>query len=411
MPIVEEGVLKGFFFPEYDGNSVLNLLASITRACGGRSPHVDLDFLPASALAGFEKIILLAVDGLGAKQLGRHLDAGQGARFFARHRFVPVTTVFPATSAAALTTLSTGVSPAEHGILGWHLNLPELGVVSTILYAQTRTGMPIMADDLSLREFLSIPSHLDSTTRARHLLSLRQIVGSRYSRATTQWHVRSGYNTLRGLKRQVAAFARRPGAAFAYVYWPAYDGFCHDRGTRHQETAAHFGEVDGTLGALVAALLGMPVCLIVVSDHGLVDVEPRGSIDLRKVPGFYDCLATLPAGDKRSVFCFVRAARAQAFRDVVESRLADACVCVSGEKLLALGAFGPGAVHPATRRRAGDYVLVAKRGYAFDSTAWGHTSNEHIGKHGGMSEDEVVVPLWALDLSAARPRCLLGENG
>jgi hypothetical protein len=62
--------------------------------------------------------------------------------------------------------------------------------------------------------------------------------------------------------------------------------------------------------------------LLVTADHGLVDAPPAARVDLRGVPGFYACLATLPAGDARQVHCFVRPARVRAFRALVRRHLA-----------------------------------------------------------------------------------------
>ena len=52
-----------------------------------------------------------------------------------------------ATTAAVVTTLATGSSPAEHAILGWHLHLNDLGLDATILPFVTRTGMPLATAD------------------------------------------------------------------------------------------------------------------------------------------------------------------------------------------------------------------------------------------------------------------------
>ena len=71
-------------------------------------------------------------------------------------------------------------------------------------------------------------------------------------------------------------------------------------------------------------------------------------------------------------------------------------MCVTGEELLRLGVFGPGRQHPALAARLGDYVLIARDGYAFAHTPAGAKSDFNIGNHGGMSKAEVQVPLYVV---------------
>jgi hypothetical protein len=129
--------------PDYAGGSLVNLMASLIRSRGGRSPHRALAGLPPSALRPYSKVVLLLLDGLGANQLHAFVTRGKGRQFFARHPWQIITTACPATTAAVVTTLATGASPAEHAILGWHLNLPDLGMVGTLLPFITRTNSPI----------------------------------------------------------------------------------------------------------------------------------------------------------------------------------------------------------------------------------------------------------------------------
>ena len=42
MPIINSGRLKGFYLPDYPKGSIINLLSSVIRSRGGRSPHREL---------------------------------------------------------------------------------------------------------------------------------------------------------------------------------------------------------------------------------------------------------------------------------------------------------------------------------------------------------------------------------
>jgi hypothetical protein len=343
----------------------------------------------------------MIVDGLGVESLARHLAEGRGKNFLGRAPHRTISTVFPATTAAAITTFTTGASPAEHGILGWHLHLADLGIVSTILPATTRLGVPLAPAEFSLREYLAIPSHVESVRCRTHLLSYGTIPQSRFSQAGTRWTESSSFTTLRGLERQVLAFARGRGPGLALAYWPHYDSLCHELGTLDSKTRRHLDEVDAMLGRLADSARDGRTTLIVTSDHGLEDSAPSCRVELRDVPGLYDSLATLPSGDARGVHCFVRPSKVREFLRIVERRLSQASVCLRGEDLIGRGVFGPGAPHPSLQARVGDYVLLARDGTAFAATPRGVKTHFKVGNHGGMSATEILVPLFVVGAGAA----------
>ena len=387
---------RGLCPPNYADGSNLNLLASIIRARGGRSSHRELAELPAATLRRYPRLALVVIDGIGENQLARHLETGGGQHFWSAHPRRILTTVFPATTAAATTTLTTGASPTEHGVLGWHLHLPDLGLVSTILKATTRTGMPIAGEPFDLTRYLALPSPLATTLGRRVLLSFGAIPRSRFSRAGTSWTERRAFRTLAGMERCLLQFARERTAGLAYAYWPEYDTLVHEYGSHHRHARQHLEAIDTILARLAIRLAGTGTALLVTADHGLVDVPPEGRVDLRAVPGFYEALAMLPSGDARQVHCFVRPAHARTFAARVRRSLGHACYCVPGAEILQSGLFGPGRPHPALASRTGDFVLLARDHHAFASPLPGERADFLAANHGGMSADEMLVPLYAL---------------
>ncbi len=387
--------MAGNYLPDYDGGSTINLMATLIEARGGTSPHAPLRGLDPEPLREVDTLLYVVVDGLGLHQLRRHLAADLGQRFFARHPHQALTTVFPATTAAAVTTFDTGASPAEHGILSWYLHLPDVGALSTVLRTTSRIGAPLVPESFNLREYYDVPSYVESVRGHRGLLSYGDIPETPFGQVGTQWDDRRAYVDLGGLVDTVETFVKEdPGERrFAYVYWPRYDGLCHEWGILHDEVSAHFEEIDAALADLESRLAGQSVALCVLADHGLIDVDAANCIDVSTIDGFMDCLALAPGGDQRQLNCFVRPRSEQRFLDIVERELSQACVCIPGETLLEANAFGPGTLHPALRGRLGDYVLLCKDGYSLIHTPPGLEPMVMPGSHGGMSEPEIKIPL------------------
>src|SRR6266480_2929642 len=96
--------LAGAVVPALDGASVAGLVPALL---GAR----DASWLPA-AVRDADQVVLLVLDGLGWHAVEEHrahmptLAAMEGG---------PITTVLPATTATALTSIATGLAPAQHG--------------------------------------------------------------------------------------------------------------------------------------------------------------------------------------------------------------------------------------------------------------------------------------------------------
>jgi hypothetical protein len=382
--------------PDYNGGSLVNLMASIIRARGGHSPHRTLRGLPATDIRPFPKVVLLILDGLGANQLHPFILRGKGRQFLGLHPWQKITTACPATTAAVVTTFATGASPAEHAILGWHLHLADLGMVGTILPFVTRTDTPIATDEFDLERYLALPAHIASIRGRRVFIAQGHIPSSRTSMAQPWWTERRTFENLDGMLRQLRTFSRSPGRAYAYAYWPHYDTYCHQYGPEGRFPARHLAELDAFLARVQRTLAGTGTLLLVTADHG--HMQTHTAIDLSLIPGFYDTLAALPSGDARMVQCMVRSSRLKDFLRLTRSApLLGASACVPQSELLRSGILGPGRPHPALKNRLGDYTLLAAPGHAFlYPSAQSKHRDPKLGNHGGLSADELDVPLYVV---------------
>src|SRR5512138_1463647 len=110
--------------PDYDGGSLVNLVASVVAARGGTPLHAPLKNLRLASDA--RNLVLFIIDGLGDRFLARRGAGGE----LARRRRRAITSVFPSTTASAITTSYTGATPLEHGLTGWFTYFGEAGCVS-----------------------------------------------------------------------------------------------------------------------------------------------------------------------------------------------------------------------------------------------------------------------------------------
>src|SRR5262245_5846342 len=120
--------------PDYSGGSLVNLVASVVAARDGTALHAPLKNLRDKELSAARNLVLLIIDGLGDRFL---VSRGAGGGRAPRRRGA-LTSVFPSTTASAITTSYTGCSPLEHGLTGWFTYFGEAGCVSAALPFRSR---------------------------------------------------------------------------------------------------------------------------------------------------------------------------------------------------------------------------------------------------------------------------------
>ncbi len=373
--------------PNYSGGSLVNLVASIVQACGGAPRHPVLAALPAAELSEAENIVLVIIDGLGDNYLARRGAGGE----LARRRRASITSVFPSTTASAITTSYTGRTPLEHGLTGWFTYFGAAGCVASPLQFRSRgENLPLQQRGLSPGSAFPAPSIFQSIPVRSIVVTSRQIVDSDYNVRHCAGAERRAYESLEGfVDETVAAVQSGPERKFVYAYWPHYDVISHRHGSESREAAEQFEKFDRAFGSLITRLSGTQSRIVATADHGFIDVAPEESLEL---PAELAAMLRFPlCGERRVAYCYVHSP-AQ-FMDRARQWLGDrADVRPSGE-LLREGWFGPGTPHPRIDERVGDVALVMRGRYTVKDWTPGEPRHLHIGNHGGTSEDEMMIPL------------------
>lgn len=376
--------------PAYGGGSLVNLAASIAGHFGVPSAHPGLDASLRPELAGAERVVFLVCDGLGASQFEAHLSAGalpdlrrllaSGDAWQCR-----ITSVFPSTTAAALSSIHTGLTPAEHGYLGYSVWLDDGPGVTDLLLArdrQTKEARPAPAGPASIFARLSQAGVrcrvVNAADFAESALSRWHFAGAEYRR----WY---SANTL---PSQIADAVDASGPTYVWAYWPAHDPVCHVHGPASSEAADELAAFDGTLRRLIARLPhdGRTV-LLIAGDHGHRRLDPDQAVDL----GAWS--PQPPAGDRTATYLRTEPGLAEALASFAE--------VTPMPRVWEDGWFGGPPADPSFRVRTGDLLAVAREGRQFVWHPGGAGQTGSLlwrGGHGGWAADEMLVPLIAVRL-------------
>lgn len=377
--------------PAYDGGSIVNLMASIVTASGGTSRYALLDGLDAERLSRAQHIVLIVVDGLGYEYL-RSSEAGRVMRARLER---PVTSVFPPTTATAITTFLTGLAPQQHGLTGWFMYFAELGDVVAVLPFTVRAGgAPLAAAGVTAERLLGHTSVFEQIERAAFCVSPAEIADSEFNRAHTGGAELRRYTTLDGFVDAIEASVRAaPRSSYVYAYWPVLDRLAHEHGIASPTVHGHLEELDAAYARLLERLDGTGSLVVLTADHGFVDIAPERIVDVDAHPPLSDALAAPLCGEPRTAYCYVAEGHGARFSDYVARELGDAAVCVDSRRLLEAGYFGPGEPHAQLAARIGDYTLLLRDGFAVRDSVPGERRFAPVGMHGGGSSAELDVPL------------------
>jgi len=347
--------------------------ASLVPALLGPKGTSDLpSWFPATA-AGARRVVVLVLDGLGWNQLETRRDL---APVLASMDAVPITTVAPTTTATALTSITTGLTPGEHGIVGWRMDMGDT-VMNVLRWADAAGDRRISHPPpliqscppfLGMRVPVSSRAELEGTgfTEA-HLAGVRPV----------GWRVASSIPVI-------VAEALADGDTFVYAYYDGVDKVAHERGFGPYYDA-ELSQADRLVGDILERL-DSDTALVVTADHGQVHVGTRIIRPGREITD----LVRHQSGEGRFRWLHARRGAERGLREACEVH-ADVAWVVTREQMVDEGWFGP-RVADAVLRRLGDVALVAREPVSFEDPAEAG-GFDLVCRHGSMTADEVLVPL------------------
>jgi hypothetical protein len=356
--------------PDYAGACVHNVMPALLE------PPESLPSWFPDVVAGADQVLFLVLDGLGWDQLQ---DRRAIAPMLASMSGSAISTVAPSTTGTAMTSITTGMTPGEHGIVGYRISV-DGQVLNVLRWAvagrDARASIPpekMQPGEAFLGHRPAIVTRADFRTSgftAAHLDGVR-------------------FNGYRVSSTMVVEAGRllRAGEPFVYAYYEGIDKVAHEYGlAEHYD--AELSYVDRLVGDLAAALPHDAV-LVVTSDHGQLHVGDN-IVHLHR-----DVLdqVSFQSGEGRFRWLHARPGRTGPLLDAAAHHHGSDAWVLSQEQMIADGWFGP-VVTDAARSRLGDVALVAKGSASFDDP---HDSGpfDLISRHGSLTSAEMLVPLLA----------------
>src|SRR3954462_3184873 len=374
--------------PDYAGGSLVNLVASVVDARGGKPLHEPLKKFPACSpeIAHATNLVLLIIDGLGDNYLQR-----RGVSELGKRRRGSMTSVFPSTTASAITTSYTGATPLEHGLTAWVTYFGAAGCGAAALPFRSRGDMALLsARGVTPEQIYTVPSLFSAMPVKSIVVSYRDIIDSHYNTVHCKGAERLAYEKADDFVDQFERAVKSSSEKkFIYAYWPHYDACSHRFGSQNEQAAAEFAIIDAAFGEIIKRLKGTDTVIVATADHGFVDAPTE---DCMELPAQLAPMLRFPlCGERRVVYCHVHSAKD--FMERARECFDGKADVMPSEQLVDEGWFGPGTPHPRFKERIGDVAIVMRERYTVKDWVAGEGRWLHIGNHGGTHEDEMLIPL------------------
>ena len=411
--LIEDLRGRGFVPPDYDGGGLVNLASTVLDVLGARdeSDPPPLRALEPSLREGVRQVVVVLADGLGLGQL-RALRASGDMPFISslldraeRHdqaQLIEATTIFPSTTAAAITTLNTARTPQEHGNLAYFVWLEEFSAVTQMLRwgpAVTRRGSFFDDRRVDPREYVKVPS-----VHGR----LRQRGGASWviepeifrNEAMTRMHAAeasyAGYFLASSMSvRLHDLLEQRPwgdAPAYVYAYWAGIDSVAHVSGPQSADHATEAALFDKALERAIGSRPPGDTLVFLTADHGHAFTDPDRLIDLVGDAQLRSLLRNPIAGEPR--LAFLHTDQPDRVKQYLERRYPEAFFFLDRDEAIGAGLFGRGESHLA-KQRIGEVLAMLGDDRAASIVKVDGQTFRHRGSHGGMTPEEMRIPVLA----------------
>ena len=372
--------------------------------------------------AEINHVVFLIMDAFGYDQLQTVIADGDApglaiACSSPQTFFIPATSVFPSTTATALTSAATAHAPAQHGIMGTRAYVREVGGIVDFLRWKpgvAASSTPYLDSQLNPETFVPVPNlylTLEAAGVDVGIVNWQNFRGSSVSRFTTGG-AEAGTKGYIGYLTPIDGFVNlrdrllnlsEHTKSFTHIYIPTLDSAAHRYGHLSPGYRAEVAALDFAINReLFEPLRGRSdIVLLLVADHGQRTIEPDKVLWLNHHPDLTKLLCAPATGESQARFLHVRHGQEEAAIAYIETHLADRFLALSKENAIQLGLFGLPDQKPTETisDRIGDLILIPQNGWSCFQHI-GETTPEDckttiVGIHGGVTRAEMLIPFLA----------------
>jgi hypothetical protein len=355
-----------------------NLACSIRKYFELDYNHNSIDYIDDILDSKKPKnVVVILCDGMGSNIMDRKLDKDS---FLIKHRIKSITTVFPATTVAATTSMLSGLNPIETAMLGWDMYYKDIDkTITTYLNC-------VKGDD----ECVVLDSAVDYKNKHMIIKEIPTEINNmhKYSGYKLFPFGDNHYKDIDDMYNEIEELCNMDGKKYIYAYNTEPDHSMHEYGTEDDRINSLILDINHKIEELSKRLNN--TIIIVVADHGHINVD---NILLDDYPDIVNCLKRTTSIEPRAVNFFIKDDKMDEFRDLFNKYFGNYFDLYDREDVINSKLFGDGLENEVFRDILGDYLAIAKS----NKTLLHGGSAALKSQHAGYTDDEIYVPLIVID--------------
>ena len=367
--------MKELILPDYK-NSIVNVACSIRK-------YFELDY-NHNTIKKLDKILeekhpknvaVMLFDGMGSKLLKEKLNSDN---FLLEHLDSEISSVVPSTTTASTTSMLSGLTPAEHGWLGWDIYVKEEDKIVT-MFTNTLKDTDIEAADYNIaRKYFPYDTITDSINEK----------GKYYSKILFPFGEDS-YEDIDDMFIKIKENLNKKEKNYIYAYYEYPDGIMHDTGTDSDSTLDCFKMINEKVEKFSSDI--EDILIIVIADHGHINC---GEIILSDYEDIFDTLDGDVWIEGRMCAFKIKEERKEEFEELFSKYFKEDFILKTKEEVIEEKLFGDGTENKYFKDSLGDYFALAVGDKYFKYSTEGDYFKS---AHAGFTIDEMKIPLIIID--------------
>ena len=351
-----------------------NFACSIRKYFELNYKHNTLDYID-KILEEYKpkNVVTILCDGMGSIILDRMLDKNS---FLIKNRLKTITTVFPATTVAATTSVTTGLNPCETGMLGWDMYYKGIDKTITV-FSNTLKEKP---DDIPLKE----AEEYNKKYMIRKTIVEEINENGKYKGHAFLPFDENAYTSLDDLFNKIEEKCLDPSKKYIYAYTLDPDHTMHEIGSDAEEIRDIINDLNEKIESLSKKV--SDTIIFVIADHGHINVD---NLFIKDYPDVEQCLLRNTSLEPRAVNFFIKPDKKEIFVKLFNKYFGNDFDLYPKDEVIESKLFGDGEENPIFRDSLGDYLAIAKTNKALLYTG-GSVLKSH---HAGYTDDEILIPL------------------
>jgi len=381
---------KNIKLPDYN-HCILNSIISILKYYNVESSYNSLKNLDSVLNEKkYKNIIFFILDGLGEHILNNVSKNG----YFNQNKIDCVTSVYPSTTTAALTTYYSGKPPFETGWIGWSQYFKEYGrAIDMFSHKESYLGdylkkpqKNVFVNEMKYESIFDKIERENSNVKAFAL-------EPEYAEKRGKRHiVADNIDELISVVKDVCSI---DGENFILAYSDNPDGILHKFGTDSEEARDFILDAEEKIKKLRNELNDDSL-IIISADHGHKNIDKSYSI--LDFPELMECLIIPPSLESRTLSFWVKEDMKSIFEERFNNLLGqEFWLMTKNEFLYDYKFLGEGEKHKKIDDFIGNYIALSVAGSSIRlETYLAEGKPVKKSTHCGLSSEEMEVPVIVL---------------